>query len=79
MLPDAEITNLVNIVKTSPETEVEIDLENKTLTYNDQTLDIDIVEGRRKAFINGIWDAMAVLQASEDKIEEVANSLPYLK
>ena len=69
---------LADIVKKEPSTEIVIDLADKVIRFNDQSVALDIPEGRRQAFLNGTWDAMTVLQQNEEGMEKVVQKLDYL-
>ncbi len=80
--PSENISDLVELVQEFPEAKFKIDLNNKSVLYKYDTAEIDfffeIPEGRRQSFLNGTWDAMAVLQRDEEGIKRVEEKLPYL-
>lgn len=80
------LKNLVKVVSEFPTTELRLYLEEKIIDYTERNKtkticgsSFDIPEGRRQAFLNGTWDAMAVLQANQAKAEQVRQRLPYLE
>lgn len=78
-IPKTEIEKLERKIKEDPNSEVNIDLEEKTIKYGDDKVSFDIPEGRRQSFINGTWDAMAVLQKNEEEVNKTSENLEYLK
>lgn len=74
-----EIDDLAEFVKTNPSKEVTIDLVNKLVKYNDQEIPLDLIEGRRQSFLNGTWDALAILANDKVGIKKVEDGLAYLK
>jgi 3-isopropylmalate/(R)-2-methylmalate dehydratase small subunit len=67
-----------NFVDENPDAEIDIDVENETVTYGDTTVDVTVDEGQRKALVDGIWDTTALMKANENAIRETADSLPYV-
>lgn len=57
--------------------EVSIDLESKTAKYGDTTIQIDIPESRRKAFLKGTWNVLQLLKQNTDQINALDSNLPY--
>ncbi|MDO8646817.1 MAG: 3-isopropylmalate dehydratase small subunit [Candidatus Diapherotrites archaeon] len=78
-LPAKEIAALAQQVEKEPKTELSISLQDKTISFAGKKLGFEIPEGKRQSFLNGTWDAMAVLKNSEQEIEKVAEKLDYLK
>lgn len=82
-VPVEVVTFLAKHVLRSPATLFDIDLERKLIEYKngckEGTVMFDIPEGRRKAFLDGTWDAMTVLQRDQEGIQRVEKSLEYLK
>ncbi|RLG14368.1 MAG: 3-isopropylmalate dehydratase small subunit [Candidatus Nanohalarchaeota archaeon] len=79
VVPPEKITMLAEYVEQKPSTEFDIDLAQKVIRYDEHVVEFDMPEGRRQAFLNGLWDAMAILEQNEGKIKETAAGLPYLK
>lgn len=81
------IERLVQLASSEFPCQFSINLNEKILTYSEpilhtsyipESFPIDLPEGRRQAFLNGTWDAMAVLQANEKEAEQTRKSLPYI-
>jgi len=71
----ADLVMLRQIAQKEPASEFNCDLISKTISVNKQTFSIDLPEVRRESFINGTWDAVALLKQNLDKIEAI--KLPY--
>ncbi len=78
MVSPKDAAELANFVQQSPLSEIKINLADKDITYDGKIISLDIPEGRRQAFLNGTWDAMAILQKNEEGIKEVIQKLEYL-
>ena len=78
MIPRVEIDALAEVIKANPETEITIDLEAKLVKYSNKEIPLEMVEGRRQSFLNGTWDALALLQQNQEGIKEVESKLAYL-
>jgi len=67
-----------NLLTETPGTQITIDLVQSVVVIGAVSLPIAISASRQHAFINGTWDATALLSAQVEKIKEVANRLPYI-
>lgn len=74
----ADIDRLVKVIQAEPATEITIDLEAKKIRFGVDTIDCEIREGARSVLLNGHWDPLADLLASEEQVEAVAENLPYM-
>jgi 3-isopropylmalate/(R)-2-methylmalate dehydratase small subunit len=77
-IPAKYIIELTDYIQQNPLTELNIGLDKKIIKYNGQIVKFDISEGRRQSFLNGTWDAMAILQKNEAEIKKIAAKLDYL-
>ncbi len=64
-------------VERHPDGDVHIDVESETVSYGDQTVDVDIDRGMRQALLQGIWDTTSLMYANSDAVASVAADLPY--
>ena len=74
-----EIALLAEEIEKNPKTELSINLQDKTISFAGKKASFEMPEGKRQAFLNGTWDAMAVLKNNWQKISQVAERLDYLK
>lgn len=74
--PDA--TRLRTIAVARPDAEFAIDLEQRAVIADGQTVVVSIPDAARAAFITGDWDATGLLLADEDAVVRTAAGLPYL-
>ena len=58
--------------------EFAIDLQEKTIRSGNLVIPFDVPESARIQFIDGTWDATAVLLEADQGIKETASRLPYL-
>lgn len=73
-----EIEQLMKSVEEDPRTEYSVDLENKTLSYGQQKIAIDLPETYRIALTAGSWNSTALLHANLDRVKKTAAKLPYM-
>jgi 3-isopropylmalate/(R)-2-methylmalate dehydratase small subunit len=74
----ADIRALMDAVETDPSGEIAIDLRDKTLSYGDKKVPIQIPEGVRVQLLEGAWDATGMLLEGADAVRQVAKQLPYI-
>ena len=79
ILPKAEIALMVEFITKNPNTQVIVDLKDKKVKYGKNSVTLEILEGRRQAFLNGTYDALTILQQNKEGIKAVENKLAYLK
>ena len=73
-----EIEQLMKSVEENPRTEYTVDLENKTLSYGNSKIAIDLPETYRTALTMGSWDSTALLRANLEQVKKTAAKLPYM-
>lgn len=73
-----EIEQLMKSVEENPRTEYTVDLESKTLSYDGQTIAIDLPESYRTALTMGSWDSTTLLRANLEQVKKTAAKLPYM-
>jgi 3-isopropylmalate/(R)-2-methylmalate dehydratase small subunit len=78
MVGAKEIEQLMKSVEEAPRTEYSVDLENKTLSYGQQKIAIDLPETYRIALTAGSWNSTALLHANLDQVKKTAAKLPYM-
>jgi len=78
-IPAKEIAELVEFINKNPSAKIVVDLAEKKIKYGNKETQLEILEGRRKAFLNGTWDALTILQQNKKGIEMVKNNLQYLR
>ena len=73
-----EMEQLMKSVEENPRTEYIVDLENKTLSYSNHKIAIDLPETYRKALTSGSWDSTALLRSNLEQVRKTASKLPYM-
>ena len=66
---------LVEVVKQNPDTNIEINLLSKIISCGGKSINFEIPEGRRQAFLNGTWDAMTILEQNKEGVRKVVEGL----
>jgi 3-isopropylmalate/(R)-2-methylmalate dehydratase small subunit len=69
---------LQDYVETYPDSEIEVDVAEETVHYDDVTIEVTVDDAQRKALVDGIWDTTALMRANREAIAETAASLPYV-
>ncbi|MEF8780634.1 MAG: 3-isopropylmalate dehydratase small subunit [Haloferacaceae archaeon] len=72
------IERLQEHVDERPETEIEVDVEDEAVRYDDAVIDADVNEAQRKALVEGVWDTTALMGSNREAVDDVARSLPYV-
>src|SRR5512147_2296389 len=75
---EKDIQQLMKSVQENPKTQYTVDIENKTLTYGNVKIDIDMPETYRTGLLMGSWDSTALLRANLDQVKQTAKKLPYM-
>lgn len=75
---EKEIATLMKSVEDHPRTEYTVDLENKTISYGDKKIPIDLPETYRTALTQGYWDSTALLRSNLEQVRRTAAKLPYM-
>jgi 3-isopropylmalate/(R)-2-methylmalate dehydratase small subunit len=73
-----DIEQLMKSVEDDPQTEYSVDLEDKTLSYGNQRIAIDLPETYRTALTKGFWDSTALLRSNLEQVKRTAAKLPYM-
>ncbi len=73
-----DIESLGVAIEQAPATEVTIDLEAMTVTFGETTFPITMPESARQALTAGRWDPIQELLDSEERINAVGKTLPYV-
>ena len=73
-----DIEQLMKSVEDDPKTEYRVDLEDKTLSYGNQRIAIDLPETYRTALTKGFWDSTALLRSNLEQVKRTAAKLPYM-
>ena len=73
------VTELQEWIEANPDGDVEIDVEAKTVTYGDETIDVDVDDAMREALVEGIWDTTALMYSNRSKVDATVDGLPYVE
>ena len=73
------VTEIQDWIEANPDEEIEINVEDATVTYGEQTIDVDIDESQQRALTEGTWDTTAVMKSNFETVRERAQSLPYIE
>lgn len=75
--PDA-VNRMQQIVSSSPQTTITVDLESLQVLCGDFVAPICMGDGPRQMMLSGTWDACGQLLAGANAIRETAGKLPYM-
>ena len=73
------IRELQDYVERYPDAEVEVDVAEETVRYDDRTVEVIVDDAQRRALVDGIWDTTALMKANRNAVAETAASLPYVE
>ncbi|GAB7090866.1 3-isopropylmalate dehydratase small subunit [Halorubrum luteum] len=71
------VVELQEWIEANPDAEIDIDVENETVTYDGTTIDVDIDDAMQEALVDGIWDTTALMYSNMSKVEATVAELPY--
>ncbi len=67
-----------DFVEENPDAEIEVDVADETVSYDGETVDVNVDDAQRQALVEGVWDTTALMKSNEAAIEKTAQSLPYV-
>ncbi|MFQ3614301.1 MAG: 3-isopropylmalate dehydratase small subunit [Cyanobacteriota bacterium] len=70
---------LQTAIAAQPQLQLSLDLLAKQVSWESHTAPVDLPEGSRQMLVQGTWDATGQLLAAQDRIKQVAASLPYMR
>ena len=73
-----EIHEIAKAIEANPQTEIEIDVENKTISAAGKTYVATLRDSAHRGLIEGRWDPIAELIDGKPQIEKVADRLAYV-
>ena len=73
-----EVALMMKTVEENPKTKFTVDIERKTISFDDKRIAIDLPETYRSALTSGCWDLTALLRANLDQVKKTASKLPYI-
>jgi 3-isopropylmalate/(R)-2-methylmalate dehydratase small subunit len=73
-----DVQRLMEKVTSIPETQIRLDLEALTASYDDRQIDVMMPEGSRRQFVDGTWNSTYTLLEAGSHIERTAHAIPYI-
>jgi 3-isopropylmalate/(R)-2-methylmalate dehydratase small subunit len=73
-----DVDALLRVVEHDPSLRLVIDVDRLELTAGHRSWPLTLPAAAREAFLDGSWDATALLLDNDGEIEAVANRLPYV-
>jgi 3-isopropylmalate/(R)-2-methylmalate dehydratase small subunit len=74
----ADAQKILDAIEANPDQEIELNIEKRTFTMGELTLDLELADGPRGQFLDGSWNARAGLLVNADKVAQKAQELPYV-
>ncbi|WP_336327677.1 3-isopropylmalate dehydratase small subunit [Halovenus sp. HT40] len=74
-----EVSALQEWIEANPDGDIEIDVEEETVTYDDTVIEGNIDNAMKEALIEGIWDTTQLMYSNLSKVEQTAAGLPYVE
>ena len=78
-VPKSDVEALQTAIEQDPSRVLALDLESLTLTGGGHRLAISLPPAARESFLEGTWDATALLLDRYEEVERVAGRLPYVR
>ncbi|MBT3465520.1 3-isopropylmalate dehydratase small subunit [archaeon] len=75
---EEQINELMEFTINNPKENIEINIINKTIKYENKTIQLDMNPSSQNALVEGTWDSVSLMLNNEEKIEIVEKNLPYL-
>ncbi|WP_135807088.1 3-isopropylmalate dehydratase small subunit [Halorussus marinus] len=75
----AEIEALQEFVDENPDAEIDVDVDDETVSYGDREIDATVDDAQRRALVEGVWDTTALMKSNAEAVAETAASLPYIE
>jgi 3-isopropylmalate/(R)-2-methylmalate dehydratase small subunit len=72
------VRKIQSAILENPKQEINLDLENLTVNWDNNTESITTNEGSRQSLISGTWDSCGQLLKNQEAIKATAYQLPYL-
>jgi 3-isopropylmalate/(R)-2-methylmalate dehydratase small subunit len=73
-----DVNALMALVEQRPDAELTIDLEEMDVRAGSRSMPIQLPSAARDSFLNGTWDATALLLDGFEDVQRVAQRLPYV-
>jgi 3-isopropylmalate/(R)-2-methylmalate dehydratase small subunit len=74
-----EAEALQDFIDENPDADIEVDVENETVSYGDTVVAATVDDAQRKALVEGVWDTTALMKSNANTVREKAKSLPYVR
>jgi 3-isopropylmalate/(R)-2-methylmalate dehydratase small subunit len=73
------VVELQEWIEATPDGNIDVDVENETVTYGDTVIDVEVDDAMREALVEGIWDTTALMYSNRSKVDETVADLPYVE
>lgn len=74
---ESVMAELMAMVEQSPDTEVRVDLVQRSVSAGPRSFRFEMPDGVRRAFVEGRWDSTTELMAAVAQIRVTAQRIPY--
>ena len=75
---ESDIRALMAFISEHPDADIEVDLRNKEIRFENRRMSAEMRESARTLFLDGTWDSSATLLAAIDAVRAKARNLPYM-
>jgi len=73
-----DLDQIYATIEENPDTHLVINLESQTAKVGEKQFPCHMAEDHRQAFLQGLWNANALLKSNEASILTTAKNLPYI-
>jgi 3-isopropylmalate/(R)-2-methylmalate dehydratase small subunit len=74
-----EAEALQDFIDENPDTKIEVNVENETISYGDTVVEAAVDDAQRKALVEGVWDTTSLMYSNKNKVESMIHELPYVQ
>jgi 3-isopropylmalate/(R)-2-methylmalate dehydratase small subunit len=74
-----QIEMMMKTAEQNPQTQFNLDIDKKTITFGEQQIAVDLPETYRNALTSGSWDSTSLLRANLAQVKKTASQLPYME
>ena len=72
------LASFQDLAEKNPSTRFIIDIEGKSISWKDETAELNISEAGRMSLVNGTWDSTSLLLDNLEQTRKTVSTLPYM-
>lgn len=76
---DSDRQTLADVIESNPAVEITLDLEDKQIRFDEQSVPFEIKAGARESLLNGTYDPLDELLEGADEVDAITKELVYMQ